>query len=311
MAILQGDPLPDVKTTTTQVSTAPDYYTNYLTELAKAGQTATTMDPTKMVAAFSDLQNKGFTSTEAAAGYGMPSLTSAQRTATDVAGGVTPAQIQSFMNPYTKNVVDEMARLSQQNVQRNILPGLKGAFAGSGGYGSQRMMGATGQTLADIQAALTGQQTKALESGYNTAVESALRNLGIQREGAQSLAGMGKLEQEMGLTGAKSLMDAGALQQALDQAKIEAPLKMATNAAQLMRGYQVPLGTTQTFVGPMPGAYGTSPLAAITSLASLFAATNQGKSAASGILDFLKGVKDVNWSQYLPNIGDFGLGDII
>jgi hypothetical protein len=194
-----------------------------------------------------------------------------------------------------------MARLTQQNVQRNILPGLKGAFAGSGGFGSQRMAGATGQTLADIQANLTGQQTKALESGYNTALDAALRNLGIQREGAQSLAGMGRQEQEMGLTGAKSMLDAGALQQALEQARIEAPLKMATNASKLLQGYQVPLSTTQTFTGPMPGAYGMSPLQAIAAMGTLFATPKGGENAAKSFLDFIKGFKG-----QLPDLPDFG-----
>ena len=309
MAILQGDPLPDVKTTTTQVTTAPDYYNKYLADIAAAGSAATAMDPTKMVAGFTDLQNKGFGATEAAAGAGMGALTDAQRAAGIAAGGVTPDQIQQFMNPYTRNVVDEMARLSQQNLQRNVLPGLKGAFAGTGGFGSRRMFDTTGQTLADIQANLTGQQQKALESGYNTSLDAALRNLGLVREGATTLGNLGRQEQEMGLTGAKAMLDAGSLQQALEQAKIEAPLKMASNAAQLLRGYQVPTSTEQTFVGPMPGAYGTSPLAAITGLASLFGSAKGGTSAAEGIMGLLKGIKDVNWSDYFPDFGDFGEGD--
>ena len=309
MAFLQGDPLPDVKTTTTQVTTAPDYYNKYLADIAAAGSAAATMDPTKMVAGFTDLQNKGFGATEAAAGAGIGALTDAQRAAGIAAGGVTPDQIQQFMNPYTRNVVDEMARLSQQNLQRNVLPGLKGAFAGTGGFGSRRMFDTTGQTLADIQANLTGQQQKALESGYNTSLDAALRNLGLVREGATTLGNLGRQEQEMGLTGAKAMLDAGSLQQALEQAKIEAPLKMASNAAQLLRGYQVPTSTEQTFVGPMPGAYGTSPLAAITGLASLFGSAKGGTSAAEGIMGLLKGIKDVNWSDYFPDFGDFGEGD--
>lgn len=315
MSIMQGDPLPDVKTTTTQVTTAPDYYNKYLADIAAAGSAAATMDPSKMVAGFTDLQNKGFAATEAAAGAGMGALTDAQNAARIAAGGVTPDQIQQFMNPYTRNVVDEMARLSQQNLQRNVLPGLKGAFAGTGGFGSRRMFDTTGQTLADIQANLTGQQQKALESGYNTSLDAALRNLGLVREGATTLGNLGRQEQEMGLTGAKSMLDAGALQQALEQAKIEAPLKMASNAAQLLRGYQVPTSTTQTFTGPMPGAYGTSPLAAITSLAALFGSAKGGKSAASEIMGLLKGVlpKDFDLSDItdLFQFGDFGEGDII
>ena len=37
MALLQGDPLPNINTTQTQTTTAPDWYTNYLSGLANAG----------------------------------------------------------------------------------------------------------------------------------------------------------------------------------------------------------------------------------------------------------------------------------
>jgi hypothetical protein len=40
MAITQGDPLPDITKTTTTEQQAPDYYTDYLTDLSKAGETA-------------------------------------------------------------------------------------------------------------------------------------------------------------------------------------------------------------------------------------------------------------------------------
>lgn len=305
MDLLQGEPLPDVKTTTTQTSTAPDYYTNYLSNLAQAGGTAMQMDPTKMVAGFDQLQQQGFGQMGQAATAYQPGLTAATQAATGVAGGLDPSQIQRFLNPYTQNVVQEMERLSNQNVQRNVLPGLKGAFAGSGGYGSRRMFDTTGQTLADIQANLTGQQQKALESGYNTAADIAMRNLGIQQQGAQTLGNLAEMEQSLGMKGAQGLLDAGALKQAYEQAKIEAPLKMATNASGLLRGYQVPLGTTQVFEGPMPGSYGLSPLQAITGLATLFAANRGGTTPAQGVLDAWKGVVGAidtgSWRDYVPD----------
>ena len=40
MSITQGSPLPDITTTTTQAKTAPSYYTDYLSGLSQAGQTA-------------------------------------------------------------------------------------------------------------------------------------------------------------------------------------------------------------------------------------------------------------------------------
>ncbi len=295
MALTAGDPLPDVKTSTTQTTTAPTYYTDYLSNLAKAGSAATALDPSQMVAGFSGLQQQGFGALPGAATSYQPQLTAAQTTAADVAQGVTPTEISQFMNPYTSAVVDEMGRLTQQNVQRNILPSLKGMFTATGGMGSQRMMGATGQTLADIQANLTGQQMGALQSGYNQAVANALAQEQLQNLAAQTQANLAAEEQQLGLTGAKGLLDAGAIQQAYEQAKIEAPLKMASNAAALLRGYQIPTSVQQQFQGPMPGAYGASPLQTVVGLGSLLAAPAGGTSAYEGLTGALGGAYD--WAK--------------
>jgi hypothetical protein len=76
---------------------------------------------------------------------------------------------------------------------------------------------------------------------------------------------------------------------------------MATNASKLLQGYQVPLSTTQTFTGPMPGAYGMSPLQAIAAMGTLFATPKGGENAVKGFLDFIKGFKG-----QLPDLPDFG-----
>lgn len=283
MALTTGDPLPDVKTSTTQTTTAPSYYTDYLSNLARVGSASTGLDPSQMVAGFSNLQQQGFGALPGAATSYQPQLSAAQTTAADVAQGVSPTEISQFFNPYTSAVVDEMGRLTQQNVQRNVLPALKGMFTATGGMGSRRMMGATGQTLADIQANLTGQQMGALQSGYNQAVANALAQEQLQNLAAQTQGSLAREEQELGMTGAKGLLDAGAIQQAYEQAKIEAPLKMASNAAALLRGYQIPTSVEQKFVGPMPGAYGASPLQTVVGLGSLFAAPKDGVSAVSGV----------------------------
>lgn len=288
MALTQGSPLPDVSTTTAQTTTAPDYYTNYLSNLATSGTAATQIDPTKMVAGFSDLQTKGFGQVEDAASSYQQNLTSALGTAANAAKGITTANIESFMNPYTQKVVDEMARLSEQNVQRSILPGLKGAFGGTGGFGSRRMYDASGQTLADIQANLTGRQQEALQSGYTQALNAALQQAQLQNLVAQTQGALASKEQELGLAGAKGLLDAGAIQQAREQSVIDAPLKTASNAAALLRGYTIPTSTTQKYTGPMPGAYASSPLQTIVGLASLFGSNTGGTSPATGTINFLK-----------------------
>lgn len=286
MALTQGSPLPAVDTTTTQATQAPEYYTGYLSDLAKAGQTAVATDPTKLVAGFDALQESGFKAIPDAATAYQPGLAAAQTTAAGVAGGLTADRINTLMDPYKSNVVNEMERLQQQNIQRNVLPGLKAAFVGTGGSGSQRFANATGQTMADMQANLTGQQQAALSQGYQQALQAALQNLQIQNQAATTQGNLAAQEQTLGLTGANAQLNAGAQRQALEQAKIDAPLKQATNAAQLLRGYTVPTATTQKYRGPMPGAYSASPLQQLAGLAALFGSGAGGMSPVEGIRQF-------------------------
>ena len=275
MAFTQGAPLPDIKETTTTATTAPDYYTNYLSGLSQAGQRALGQTAETGIAGMTDLQKAGYGALPAAATAYKPGLSAAEQTAASAAG-VNAADIQNFMNPYTKNVVDEMARLSQQNVQRNLLPTLKAGFVGTGGLGGQRYAGALGQGLADVQANLTGQQYGALSSGYKDALQAAINEAQLQNQVAQTQGMLAGKEQELGLTGAGALTKAGAEQQAFEQSKLDFPLKQATNVSNLMRGYTMPTSQTQTFVGPKAGAYQTSPLSNVMGILSMLGAAKQG-----------------------------------
>jgi hypothetical protein len=175
------------------------------------------------------------------------------------------------MNPYTQNVVDEMGRLSQQNVQRNLLPTMKAGFVGSGGLGSQRYASALGQGLADTQTNLTGQQYGALSSGYKSAVDQAIQNAQLENQAAKTQADIASKEQELGLSGASAMTKAGAEKQAYTQSIIDAPLKNAANVSQLLKGYTIPTSTTEDFTGPIAGVYSPSPLSQISGLGTLLA----------------------------------------
>ena len=267
--MFQGVAAPDVNTTMTPGTTAPQYYTDYLTDVASAGKTAMGRDPSQMVAPLTNLQNQGYAAVPGAATAYQPGLASAQATAGMAAQGMSPEAIQSFMNPYTSNVVDEMGRLQQQNVQRNLMPQLKAGFVGTGGLGGQRYANAMGQTAADLQSTLTGQQYGALSSGYKDAMQAAYNQANLQNQVAQTQGTLAEREQTLGLTGAGALTKSGAEQQAYQQSIIDAPLKTAANAAALMKGYTIPTTSTETYKGPMPGAYGASPLSQMVGLGSL------------------------------------------
>lgn len=290
MSLTQGAALPDVTVKQTSATTAPDYYTNYLSNLATTGQaqvTGAVADPSKMVAGFGELQNATLQAAPSTLqAYATP-LQAGEATAADVAKGVGTADINAFMNPYTANVTDEMARLQQQNIQRNIMPQLKAGFVGTGGLGGQRYANALGQTSADLQSNLLGAQTGALQQGYKDAVNAALQQAQVQNQAALTQGQLANIEATAGQSALKTGMDLGGQEQALRQAKINAPLTTATNAAQLLRGYTVPTSTAQEYKGPLPGSYGSSPLSQIIGLASLFASGANGTSAAQGILKAL------------------------
>lgn len=276
MALTQGAPLPDITTTTREAAQAPEYYTQYLTGLSQAGQQAMGRTPQQMVAGMTPLQQQGYAQVPGAAQAYQPGLAAAQQTAATAAGGAAP-MISQFMNPYTQNVVDEMARLSQQNVQRNVLPSLKAGFVGTGGLGAQRYAGALGQTMADIQANLTGQQAGALSSGYSDAVKAALQQQAQETQAAQAQGNLAAQAQQLGLTGAGALTKAGAEQQAYQQSLLDAPLRVASEASKLMGGYQIPISRTSSVVGPgQRGQYGLSPLDQIAGILTLIGATQGG-----------------------------------
>jgi hypothetical protein len=273
---------PDVTSTTTSTQNAPSYYTNYLSGLSQAGQTA--LANPNNVAPLTAMQEQGWAATPGAAAAYKPGLTAAEATAGTAAAGAAP-QIQSFMSPYTSNVVDEMARLQQQNVQRNLMPQLKAGFVSTGGLGSTRYANATGQTLADLQSNLTGQQYGALDAGYKAAVNAALNNSQLQNNAARTQGDLAGQEQALGLTGASALTKAGTEQQAYQQSLIDAPLKEATNVAALMRGYTVPGSTTASTTGPMTtNYYQGSPLAQTLGVSSMLGSLYGRPKNSSGIL---------------------------
>jgi hypothetical protein len=259
MGFFQGDPLPSVTTTTDKKLSAPDYYTDYLTGLSKVGQGALSKTAAEGVAGYDPLQTAGYGQYQTAAGAYQPGLEAAGQTAAKVAGGIDTSRISQLMDPYQQNVVNEMARLSQQNLQRNLLPTMKAGFVGSGGLGSQRYAGALGQALADVQSNLTGQQYGALSSGYQNALKASLDEANLQNQAAQTQAKIAEQEQTLGLAGAKALTGAGAERQKYEQSLLDYPTSNAVNISQLLRNYQVPISSSEKAVAPgQQGQFGPS-----------------------------------------------------
>lgn len=295
-----------VTLTGSSTATAPQYLTDYLTQLAKAGQSqlgTTSAEGVMTPYVGADLISKlpqNLTDVYKNA----PTTLSQYDTAMDEslkalrsgATGVTSADISKFYDPYQQDIIDSLEQQSALSTQRNLMPALKAAFAGQGGFGSQRYAGAMGQALADVQTGLLSNEAKLKSEGYKSALDAALKERGYDISAGQGLYGLGSAEATAGANEAKTLADLGVQELGYEQSKIDAPLTRAQNVAKILQGYTFPTSTSES-KQVLPTAYAPSPLAQIGSLGSLFAAGAGGTSAAAGIAAALSGAGTAvsNW----------------
>lgn len=262
--IFQGAPLPSVTTTEQKQQVLPEFYTNYLQDVANLGTNAVQQGG---VAGFSPLQQQAFQMAPQTAFSG--AQTAGDAASLLGASGTTaaPTMVGAYMNPYMSNVVDEMSRLQQQNIQRSILPALRSAGVGSGGFGSSRQANVTGQAMADMQRNLLGQQYNALYSGYGDAMKAAQTDLNRQMQAGQGLGNVAQQQYNIGTGGLDVLQKLGAQQQELGQQQLNYPMVQAQNLAKLFQGLNIPAGETLQKVGPgQSGQYALSPLSQISGL---------------------------------------------
>jgi hypothetical protein len=78
-------------------------------------------------------------------------------------------QQQQFMNPYVQNVVNEQARLSNQNLFENVIPQVNSTFTGAGQFGSSRNADFMNRAIRDQQYNLQGQQGQTLFNAQQAA----------------------------------------------------------------------------------------------------------------------------------------------
>ncbi len=98
--------------------------------------------------------------------------------------------IDTYMNPYNRNVTDEIARLGGRNLTENLLPGVSDSFIRAGQFGSNRMGEFGSRALRDTQEAVLGQQAQALQQGYGTSLTAAQGDLGRQAQLGQIAGGI-------------------------------------------------------------------------------------------------------------------------
>ena len=275
--LFQGDPIYGTTTTEAQ-QTAPEFYTNYLQDIANLGQNAVTQGG---IAGFSPLQQQALQMAPDVAFSGAGSLGAASQLMGEAGATTAPDVVADYLNPYTNAVVNEMGRLQQRNIRENVLPNLGGAAIGTGQFGSRRQQQITGNVLRDLQADLIGKQYGALQQGYDTATKAAQTDLERALGAGRGFTQLGQEQQQLGLGGLKAMFEYGGQEQALGQKMLDYPMAQAQAFSKLMQGYQIPTGEVKQTTAP--GAFSNSPLSQIAGLLTASGAFQQGTQDKSAL----------------------------
>lgn len=320
-----------LQSSATTATTAPSYYTNYLNSLASKGQAAG--QGAQYIGA-QPLQEKAFQGVEQNVGNYQPTLQTSQGALGQAINAsplsaaqpyfsnanVDPSELaKGYMSPYTQDVVNSIGTLGQRNIQQNLAPQATAGAVGSGQFGSQRGAQVLGQTIQNANTDILAQQNQALQAGYTQALTAAQKQQQLEAQLGQTagnLAGTGQSNlinaatvggnlagqtQALGLGDVNALSTLGQQQQQIKQNQQLFPLQTLGTEAGLLRGYQIPTSSVQTFQG--------SPLSAIASLGGTAAALSQptytigpdgkmvvgpsvGSGIYSGLSDIVKGGYD-------------------
>ena len=302
---MQGSPLPNITTTQNQVTSAPSWYTDYLSDLSK-GVTAGVSGA--QFANVQPLQKAAFEKAAATTDQYPAYFNEALKFVGDVgqkditAKPVDPktglpikdgeSRIEQFMNPYTTQVVDALGSLGQRNIQQFLAPQATASAVGTGQFGSKRGAEVLGQAintgLMNTQAA----QSQALQQGYTEALRAAQADQTQKLNAAQQYGSLATAGQAANLADINALATLGGQQQTINQNQQLFPLTAANLGAQALRGYNVPTSVSNTYTGPIPGAYSASPLAQIAGLGSIIGGVSQtkfGDAAGNALSKFFGG----------------------
>ena len=316
----------------TAATLAPTFYTDYLSNLASVGQgqvginQAGKFDPT-LGAQFADanaLQTGAFGDVTKAASAYQPTLTAAENvlvSARDTtsplsaagnyltAAGTNPATAATgYMSPYTTGVVNQIGNLGQRNIMQNLAPQATAGAVGAGQFGSKRGAEVLGQTVQNANRDILGQQATAMEKGYQSALDAAIKQNQIQSQLANTAANaasqgqtnltqagqaqgqLASTNQALNLAEINALATLGEQQRTLKQNKELFPLSNLSTLSGMLRGYNVPT-TTKTTAEMSP----LSALAGIgTGAAGLFQGSGTGGTGPSLFDNMKKALSGAN-----------------
>ena len=280
MALTQGSPLPNITTTQGQTTTAPSWYTDYLSNLAGNVTSQTTGPGAAQYVGAQPLQQQAFQAAGALPGTYQPMVQQAAGLASDVGGADVAGNVSKYMTPYTQNVVNALDVLGKRNISQFLAPQATSAAVGSGQFGSKRGAEVLGQAINTGLQNLSAAQAQALQTGYSQALQATQTEQANKLGAASQLGNLATTGQNLSLADINALSTLGGQQQTIAQNQQLFPLQTLNIGAQALRGYQIPTNVSSTYTGPIPGAYSASPLQQIAGIGALLSAASTSASGA-------------------------------
>jgi hypothetical protein len=269
-SLTQGTALPNITTTQAQATATPQFYTDYLNQLATQGAGAA--QGAQYVGA-QPLQTQAFQQVGQNVGNYQPALTNATNLASSVGG---------------TSLADAIGNYGQANIAANLAPQATAGLVGSGQFGSSRGAQALGQTLSNADLGILAQQQTALQQDQANKIAAA-----------NSLGNLATTTQNLGLGDVNALSTLGAQQQTIGQNAQLFPMAQLTAESNLLKGATIPTATSSTYTGPIPGAYNTSPLSQIAGLGTL----------ATGVSTLIPGLTKLVGTLPSINLGNLNAGN--
>lgn len=230
----------------TQATTAPSFYTDYLSNIANKGMQA---QANAQYVGAQPLQTKAFESICQSAGKYQPTFEAGQNLlqqagGQNISGATTPylqaatsasplcaakplicqsanlnlgCLAKSYMSPYVGSAVQSLSDIAQRNIQQNIAPGATAAAVGSGQFGSKRGAQVLGQLEEQANQDLNSQIANLLNQGYGQALCAAKSKQGALAQLAGTTATAQQAQNQANISAAQTAGCAAYKQSAAQQ----------------------------------------------------------------------------------------------
>lgn len=232
-------------TTTVQQQTVPAFLENaYLEGIDRARSVSNenyTPYAGQRIADFSPEQQQAQQMVSQGIGQFMPVYGAGVNATQSAATPFSASDLTPYMNPYQSQVVDEIARRGNQNFTNNILPEINSQFTGGGMFGSSRNAVALGRAAQNVQNDITGQQSQALQQGFQNAVQNLQNDRARQLQAGQSLVSQAGQGQQLYGADVNALAGVGSQKQNLQQMGLD------TAYNQFLEQQQYPQAQAQWF----------------------------------------------------------------